>query len=859
MPAITTGNNFINNLSAFWQRFFADSPQLEALYSGTAVLLGQAYLDLLGDVLNIALQDAPVFNKEYYKLIFLREDQLAYVRGATFNSWAAELDEGLVQFASLDNRVLEPTVSLQNHIDYTLGDGAIYFVDDPTDPLHNGVPAAGFARRAVDTTTGGSFDDEWRPLGETWSIRGVYKGDVLRLLDVTPMYADDTVPNNQQRKRSDHSIVLVRDTQLYVSADTPLPKLQNMLDFVILRTPSASQVTLEMVSFAPPDIVTGLEVASLVHSRVDKGSVRIFAKASDGSDVQEGRDYTVDYERGKIIKVPGLPSWALYSVNKINYTWKQEVWPITGGLVPRFCNSGIVRASPVSGTAVTARVLQIALWAPDALVDRGNLANNFGSLIGFTEPSSESYRAFLRGIFQLYVLGPVLERVESALNVILGLPVIRDDGEVFLSLDTTSPDFNRINMTRANKSTATYDFPKGTPLRTDLVAGLVLAAFEPLTTAATVTDYIQDPTWWHHVIIPAELFSTAAGASVPSPLRRTVSPIFVKHMIGAAGDYPKIGDPRLKIGADDEGLISTPPIYRRRVAFVLMDRYFKMHSFFVQFAPGVFAGTNVARYARSFEDLQKLISGAKPKHTFVFMQPVTVFHDEVATVEDGFFQPPNQSGQDPDGPEVFTDASETDPAYSNVHLGLFINLTLGSFPGGSDKVVFQDNPPQIGVNGWTIGDYFYYESATLRVSFPTANVPVSIAGTPTPPRRSRLVRIYVWALISAQKVVEGIDYTVDYDNRTVTRKTTWDTGTSIDVSYIHANIGNVADGPATPSIGDMPLLIGGIDPANARAVYDPTAIDWLGNPVTVPGTSPDHRDLSLVERPLITIVTSVSM
>ena len=81
MPLIGFDHNFIRGLSDFWQRFFADSDQLEALYDGAAVLVGQAYLDLLSNVLNVSLVDAPAFNREYYKLLTIREDQIYFVRG----------------------------------------------------------------------------------------------------------------------------------------------------------------------------------------------------------------------------------------------------------------------------------------------------------------------------------------------------------------------------------------------------------------------------------------------------------------------------------------------------------------------------------------------------------------------------------------------------------------------------------------------------------------------------------------------------------------------------------------------------------------------------------------------------------
>ena len=80
------GNNadtLLNGLSSFWHRFFRDIKDIQVAYEGTEILLGQVYLDLLSDVLNTSVVEAPLFRKEYYKLITIREDQIVFKeRGA---------------------------------------------------------------------------------------------------------------------------------------------------------------------------------------------------------------------------------------------------------------------------------------------------------------------------------------------------------------------------------------------------------------------------------------------------------------------------------------------------------------------------------------------------------------------------------------------------------------------------------------------------------------------------------------------------------------------------------------------------------------------------------------------------------
>lgn len=794
MPAIGYAYNLLRGLSDFWQRFFADADQLEAMYKGTAVLLGQAYLDLMSATLGVSLKDALALDREYYRLITIQEDDVSFVEGATTpdNRWAFTLPTDVVDFASLDNKVFEPTVSLEPNLDYEVANGVVSFHADPTD-TGVGLPIPGFARRAVDIEVGGTFTDS---SVTTWLGINVLKGDTLRILDVG---TDGT-----QRKRADYTIRLVRSAAVYVDPSTPFPTTPTPppvtgVNYVILRVPAAHTATAENFTLAS-------NTATLAHTRIDVGSVRVFAKAPGGNDVIEGIDYLINYEHGKIFAITawqGISGGA--GTFAIDYTWRKEVKPASG-TSPRLASTGILSTS-----TTTTRVIQMSLWAPDARIDRRTLANNFGSFIGRQNASSEPYRAFLEGIFQLYILGPVLERVESALNVVLNLPVVRDDGEIYQSTDTTDPLVDRIFTLRpTTNQIATYEFPKGTPFRADLVAGLALLSFEPLTIAVAVTDYVSTPQWWYGEVIPKELFS----GDIPDIGRRTASQAFVEHVVGAADD-PHVGDPGLYVGASDDGdpTLFPPghPVYRHRMAFVLMDQYLKVHTFSVKFDATAISATTGSAFAQSLADLNELVISAKPSHVFAFTTPGTSLSDQIQVLENAI-------------------------AYT---------LNTGSKSYGPDKVIFTDDPPLVGGPAWHVGDYWKYELYTaVSTVFPSIGTPVTLANAPTAPRHGYLVRVYVAGTISGHALIENVDYTVDYLNRTVTRLTAW-TATTVNVTYRQLNIGNVAD--AAPSTGDMLLVNNTNDPAAVTAAFSATAMDWGG--VIEPPTAP--RDMGMVERALV--------
>lgn len=798
MPIADYPYSFLRGLSDFWTRFFADADQLDAMYKGTAIQVGQAYLDLMSTVLGVALKDAIVFDREHYRLITIREDEVAYVEGATSpdDRWAFALPDPVVSFAMLDNRVVEPTASLEPNLDYEVVNRVVQFHVDPTSPLGDGVPLAGYARRALDVEVGGTFTDA---SSIDWTLY-IKKGDTLRVLDIG---TDGT-----QRKRADYPIVVVRPAALYVAASTPFPPATAVpatVTYVIVRQSATPAVIAESFTLAA-------NKATLTHTRLDVGSVRVYAKAPGGQDVVEGVDYLINYEQGSIV---ALTAWAGIvggaGTFACAYTWREEVYP-TFGVSPRSALTGSIAA-----LAGTTRVLQIALWAPDTLVDRRTLANNFGSFINRMQSSSEAYRAFLSGIFQLYVLGPVLQRIESALNVVLGLPVVRDDGELYQSTDTSDPLVDRVLTTRPSTGqTAVYVFPKGTPFRTDFVVGLVFQSFETLTTIVTVTDYVQTPQWWHGEVIPKELLLNSDG-TVPPVYRRTASAAYIANVINPS-DGACIGDPGLYIGADEEGVVPEPrtelgvllPPLRRRLAFVLMDRYLKYHVFSVRF--DAFAAATVAGSGllQSLTDLNELVLSARPSHTFPFTTPTTAFRDEIE-VSEGV---------------------------------IFLGRLLGSRVYGPDKVLFTDATPTIGEGVWNIGDYFKYELFTASVAFPVISTPVTLPSAPGAPRRRRLVLVHVAGDVAGVSLVENRDYTVNYASCTVTRLTAW-TVTTVNVTFRQLNIGNLVD--AAPGTGDMPVLVNGVDPALVTGAFNPAAAGWDG--VVTPTTAP--QDIGMVERALI--------
>jgi len=623
-------NTLLNGLSAFWHRLFRDIGDVQATYEGTEVLLGQTYLDLLSTVLNTSVIETPLFRKEFYHLFTVREDQLVYheqgvqlgpLPEKTFynnlgpDRYVFKNDTYFDSIPQLQDTIFSPAAALEAGTDFGVAGGEIQFFVDPTNPA-----LPGFAKRRVVVGIGGKFSS----LSTLdWVAAGVKKGDTLYFSEGTDVGIGSTLAAQDTARSA--TIVHVTTQFISVSIDTPFPTFP-----------------------------AGAEPAGF--------SWRVMRLRDDG------------------VYNPGLPRSPAGTA------------PFTDGQISRVSAGGKLT------NIVTLEVNEISFWAVDAQADDLALYNTYGYF--FTNPhlSTEAYRSLVRGLMQLYILGPALARLESALNLTAGLPTIREEGEILtgyasgvvttgitgsllagdifqVPLATFSVaslggyikitgsnfasnigEFNIIQYisptqvklkpvapftldtmlawtyTDTNKQVVStnrniYEYPLDTPMRTDVkdpasIGVLTFKAFETLTTAIVVTDYIQDPEWWHHITIPQSLLPDAPGS------RRVVTPQLYPNVLGPAGNG-YIGDPGFYIGQDEDGHVAVTN-YRHNAAFILMDRFMKIHMF------AVIVDASISLTSILVTDLQKIMREVKPVHTALYFQPVTTFVDVINLTDDAF-------------------------------------------------------------------------------------------------------------------------------------------------------------------------------------------------------------------------------
>ena len=716
---------------------------------------------------------------------------------------------------------------------------------------------------------------------------------------------------------------------------------------------------------------------------LDEGSVAVLARRAQdvyatnnagatvllpaGAAVVEGVDYLVDYVLGSItFLTPWAPAWA----TRVNYTWLREV----------AYQSYVDPVDPIFLFSKQITVPVLALWATDLLVDDDALFNNFGYLLDFQRPTSEQYRTFLRGVAQLFLLGPSVERFESAMNVLAELPVVREDGEVLLgyddgvaasgadgqlfgagagrdgTLDGTTGVFSapsaafypsdvgaqifttvgsvqdayvivevrsstsvrlapapptqtdvawtfehnalsgvfrtalanfepgdvgasvlikgsnnaRNNgcfkiasvenastvrletpygfddetgltwiLSRKNVQTVTttlseYALPLQATVRDDIAnpanfGYLTLRAFESLTTSFQVVDYIKDPAWWHHVVIPEAVLQL----ETESVTRRRVSPEYIEHVYGAV-DGATFGDFGVAYGVNDEAMpglarqgsatwfggnsivlafpsgapaarvrdvgsclvvatpgfegsfpilavsgpvsvgsiehagitldrfpppeaagrvpavtldVTLPPLlYRRTVAFVMMDRFLKYHAIQIRI------DKDVPLPDSFIPNVTRLVAEARPSHTYIYLDSSTDFTDRLRLGED----------------------------------------FVASFgPYYTDFVFAVDNTLRYGLtDGVRYGDAFYFDDKSIVVSTApgTTLLPVTL---PSGDVQATLVKVRFDSSVRVdagtyeRHPAEDVDYSVNYETGELTIRSTAFTTASCTVFYIY--------------------------------------------------------------------------
>jgi hypothetical protein len=237
----------------------------------------------------------------------------------------------------------------------------------------------------------------------------------------------------------------------------------------------------------------------------------------------------------------------------------------------------------------------ISMWVPEADVDKEYIYEYYGRLLQIYEPSSDSYKAFIRGVWFYFMNGPTVNRITSALNIIGGFPVATEENEVVLSIRIS----NGIQFVKT--TVTTYEIKEGINLM--IAVGEVLSPFQHLTDAYTVTDYMDNPSWFDNIVVPIEVIpNLSAYERTTNRHDPNVIPI----------GYPiLIGNPEWYIGLG--GLPN--------FMWLLFNQILKYNIFYVRY------DAQATKFLRSVEDLQNIVLDGKPGYVLAITEPYTTLMD----------------------------------------------------------------------------------------------------------------------------------------------------------------------------------------------------------------------------------------
>jgi len=487
-------DTLLEGLSSFWQTVFADRNQLKQLYAATEVQLGQAYLDLLTQILNVSLDDIPVFNKEYWHLVTLRRDLTRTGTDATY-PYVHPLPERLVSAPFLMNQVLAPTIILEHQVDYVVDveNQEIRFRDNP-------FGMAGMTSRQISVVPTLYAEG----VSASFSLAQPSRLTVETRIDAgsgAVTYGTTTITLPATAK----GLARVGDVITLLGGAIAVATSRTIVEVV-----SPAQVTVDATVTAE----TGLSWAVSQPTRFTAQDVNTQITMTDPRDRTKTQTRVIQSVVSPTV-VEFTEAVTLFTADQQNIGWQHTSQE---------------------------RVDQVALWSSDALLDLDNLYRSFGSLLRRRDVSSERYKALIRGIWQLFVNGPALPRIESALNLFVGVPVVRSEHEYVVSVDTSAATVDVVVTSRTS-----YAVPKGS-LKSQIVPNYVLKAFESLTTLFTLADNVSDPLWFYNKRIPPELVALSNTQDHP------IDPQLYEN--NATLSRPLlVGEPRVFIGADENGAV----------------------------------------------------------------------------------------------------------------------------------------------------------------------------------------------------------------------------------------------------------------------------------------------------------------
>jgi hypothetical protein len=240
---------------------------------------------------------------------------------------------------------------------------------------------------------------------------------------------------------------------------------------------------------------------------------------------------------------------------------------------------------------------EYGLWATDAVMDEDMVFKVYGSLVNIKRTpfrGAEAYKSLVKGLYFLYMNGPVIRNIEQGVGLCLGVPMARET-EIVLQVIRNADTADYLVVTPLFTYHIPYDVPPAFSPGDTLVRGTSLLA------VASVDDHTSTPGWWEGVAIPFDVIQSFKGIAYDGV--STLNQIIASKQAGA--------------------------LPAQKDMYYLMDHYLKNHVFLVRMI-----------WQTAFEpevqgDIFQIISTAKPTYTYAIRAwEIPILEEDLRLVDD---------------------------------------------------------------------------------------------------------------------------------------------------------------------------------------------------------------------------------
>lgn len=151
---------------------------------------------------------------------------------------------------------------------------------------------------------------------------------------------------------------------------------------------------------------------------------------------------------------------------------------------------------------------EYAIWVTDVKVDDALMYKSYGKILGLSpEVSSDQFSNFVYGLYYLYLNGPTLKVLEQGLNLVLGIPLVRNPGVVLdIRFNVISGQYLIIT------DTDQYILPVGIAPTVNIDDAVFVGT--SLAKWVELKDHVSDGAWWLNVSIPDTIIKGLPGNQV---------------------------------------------------------------------------------------------------------------------------------------------------------------------------------------------------------------------------------------------------------------------------------------------------------------------------------------------------------